>query len=293
MHAYLYYYCVSPHAVNCRHRNLACIIIMRVTWISRDVNNKSILNPSSAFWCLVWNINWIPEFNNSPTPPLGVLTIWPACSYRLIWKAAVNVLTEQNFTLSHLHVADVFYERQLWFHNFSVHSCGTGQAMMYTWPEPPARRRCGEVISESLYPDKGASYCGTIRSVQRWLLGTEPQPNYNTISVHTRRTKIGYKASSPICQHAGIPSCHVTASLEDVVLRKGMGELIWKRFCLSGRLLLTNCYSVVGRVVGRRQTKGSDEFQTVTKWACTNSLVIDICQFSDVLCGASSWPPLY
>ena len=54
---------------------------------------------------------------------------------------------EQNFPFPHLPVGEIFYKRQLWFYNFSVHSCKTGQPVMYTWPEPTARRGCREVIS--------------------------------------------------------------------------------------------------------------------------------------------------
>ena len=54
---------------------------------------------------------------------------------------------QQNMPFPHLPVGEIFYKRQLWFHNFGVHSCTTGKAVMYTWPESTARRVCREVIS--------------------------------------------------------------------------------------------------------------------------------------------------
>jgi len=83
---------------------------------------------------------------------------------------------EQNFPFPHLSVGDILYKRQLWFYNFSPNQQqGEGQR--------------SHILPESLYPNKGASYCETFRSFQRWLSGTESQPHYATISVHTCRPK--------------------------------------------------------------------------------------------------------
>ena len=54
---------------------------------------------------------------------------------------------EQNIPFPHLPVGEIFYKRQLWFYNFCVHSCKTSKPVMYTWPEPTARRGCSQTIS--------------------------------------------------------------------------------------------------------------------------------------------------